>query len=262
MHIPEISPDILFSIGPIPITNTVVNVWLGIILLLVLGIYLKKNISLRPGKVQNTCEFFLEIILNLFDQVTLDRKRTLKFLPIVGTVFIFILLSNWLGLMPGTGSLMYGGKMFFRPANTDFNMVAVMTLCVLLASHLYGLLTVGVFTYLGKFIQIKNVWLSLKKGPLAIFSALIEMGVGFIEIISEMAKVLSLSFRLFGNVFAGEILITVMSSLVSFLVPTPFMFLEILVGLVQAGVFAILSLVYLSIATSQPHSSDESAIAH
>ncbi len=257
MHIPEISPDVLFFLGPLPVTNTIINVWIGICLLLFLGVYLKKHLNLRPGKVQNVCEFFLELILGLFDQVTSDRKRTLKFLPIVGTVFIFILFSNWLGLIPGTGSIIYENKMIFRPANTDFNMVIIMTLFVLIASHLYGLFAVGVFTYIGKFIQIKTLLLSLKKGPIAIFTAIVEMGVGFIEIISEMAKVLSLSFRLFGNIFAGEVLITVMSSLVSFFVPVPFMFLELLVGLIQAGVFAILSLVYLNIAITEPHHNEE-----
>jgi F-type H+-transporting ATPase subunit a len=207
--------------------------------------------------MQNVFEFILETLLGFFDQVTGDRKKTVKFLPLVGSVFFFILLSNWLGLLPGTGSIMYNGKMLLRPANTDLNLVFGMTLVSLITSHVWGLITVGFFTYVGKFVQIKQLFLSFKKGPLAIFTAVIELFVGLLEIISELAKVLSLSFRLFGNIFAGEILITVMSSLVAFIVPTPFMFLEVLVGLIQAGVFAILTLVYLSIATTQPHASEE-----
>ena len=88
---------------------------------------------------------------------------------------------------------------------------------------------------------------------MAVFTAVIELGVGFLEIISEMAKVVSLSLRLFGNIFAGEVLMTVMSSLISILVPTPFMMLELLVGLIQAGVFAMLTLVYMTVLTEKPH---------
>jgi F-type H+-transporting ATPase subunit a len=161
--------------------------------------------------------------------------------------------------LPGTGSITYGGKMLLRPANTDLNLVFAMTLVTLIVSHVWGMIAVGFFTYVGKFIQIKPLVKSFRKGPIAILTAFIELFVGLLEIISELAKVLSLSFRLFGNIFAGEILITVMSSLVSFLVPTPFMFLELLVGLIQAGVFAILSLVYLTTATSAPHGSEEEA---
>lgn len=257
MHIPAMAPEVLFHLGPLPITNTIINTWIAMAIFLVIGIVIYRKISLRPGKFQNAFEYFLEILLGFFDQVTGDRKKTLKFLPLVGSVFFFILLSNWLGLLPGTGSITYGGKMLLRPANTDLNLVLGMTLVVLITSHVWGLITVGIFTYIGKFVQIKQFILSFKKGPLAIFTGFIELFVGLLEIISEMAKVLSLSFRLFGNVFAGEILITVMSSLVAFLVPTPFMFLEVLVGLIQAGVFAILTIVYLTIATTKPHATAE-----
>ncbi len=98
--------------------------------------------------------------------------------------------------------------------------------------------------------------MSFKKGPIAVFTAFVEMFVGVLEIISEMAKALSLTFRLFGNIFAGEVLIVVMTSLVAFLVPTPFMLLELLVGLIQAGVFSILTLVYLTVATTEPHGAE------
>jgi len=253
MHIPTLAPEVLFKIGEIPVTNTIINAWLAIIIFLVIGILLRKRITLRPGKMQNVFEYFLEILLGYFDQVTGDRKKTMKFLPIVGSVFFFILLSNWLGLLPGTGSITLNHKMLLRPANTDLNLTVAMALTVVISSHLFGLLTVGVFTHLNKFIQIGTFFKSLTKGPIAIFTAIIELGVGLIEMVSEGAKVLSLSLRLFGNIFAGEVLISVMSSLVAFLVPTPFMMLELLVGLIQAAVFTMLTLVYLTIMTTAPH---------
>lgn len=253
IHIPTLAPETLFHVGQFSITNTMINVWLAIIIFFIFGLFVKRACRLKPTKLQNWCEYFLEILLGYFDQVTGDRKKTMKFLPIVGSVFFFILLSNWLGLLPGTGSLTYGHTMLLRPANSDLNLTVAMALTSVIASHLFGLFTVGFFTHIGKFIQIKGLIKSFAKGPIAIFTALIELMVGVIEIVSEIAKVLSLSLRLFGNIFAGEVLISVISALVGVLVPTPFMLLELLVGLIQAGVFTMLTIVYLTVATSEPH---------
>lgn len=256
MHIPTLQPDVLFTVGGYAITNTMVNVWLALLIFLVLGILVKKSVALRPGKLQNFLEYFLEILLGYFDQVTGDRKKTMRFLPIVGSVFFFILLSNWLGLLPGTGSIMWNHKMILRPANTDLNLTVAMALVSVISSHLFGLFTVGVFTHLNKFIQIGTLIKSLTKGPVAIVTAVIEMVVGLIEIISEFAKILSLSLRLFGNIFAGEVLISVISALIGLAVPAPFMMLELLVGVIQAAVFTMLTLMYLTVMTTAPHSAE------
>lgn len=259
LHIPTLVPETLFHIGKLPVTNTIINTWLAIAIFLVLGLVLRKKIYLKPSKIQNFMEFFLEKLLGYFDRVTGDRKKTMQFLPIVGSVFFFILLSNWLGLLPGTGSIKLGQNMLLRPANTDLNLTLAMALVAVISSHIFGLITVGVFIHLNKFIQIGTFLKSLTKGPVAIFTAVIELAVGLIEIVSEVAKVLSLSLRLFGNIFAGEVLISVISSLVAIAVPTPFMLLELLVGLIQASVFTILTLVYLTVFSAAPHSHNESA---
>src|SRR3989339_213448 len=257
IHIPTLAPETLFHVGQFSITNTMINVWLAMTILFVFGLFVKRACRLRPTKLQNWCEYFLEILLGYFDQVTGDRKKTMRFLPIVGSVFFFILISNWLGLLPGTGSITWGGKMLLRPANTDLNLTVAMALTSVVVSHLFGLFTVGLFTHLNKFVQLGTLVKSLRKGPIAIFTAVIELAVGVLEIISEMAKVVSLSLRLFGNIFAGEVLMTVMTSLVGVLVPTPFMLLELLVGLIQAAVFSMLTLVYMSVLTTAPHGEEE-----
>ncbi|HSR88986.1 MAG TPA: F0F1 ATP synthase subunit A [Candidatus Udaeobacter sp.] len=258
LHIPTLAPETIFHIGKLPVTNTIVNVWLAIVILLVVGLKLGKKISLKPGKMQNFMEFFLEKLLNYFDQITADRKKTLRFLPLVGSVFFFILLSNWLGLLPGTGSIHFGEAPLLRPANSDLNLTLAMAVSVVVISHIIGLVTVGVFTHINKFIQLGSFVKSLNKGPIAIFTAIINMAVGLIEIVSEFAKVLSLSLRLFGNIFAGEVLISVISSIAAAFLPTPFMVLELLVGLVQASVFTMLTLVYLTILSSAPHGEEHS----
>ncbi len=257
IHIPALAPEVIFTIGNINVTNTMINAWIAILIFLVLGILVKRSVRLRPGKLQNTCEFFLESVLGYFDQVTGDRKKTIKFLPVVGSIFFFILLSNWLGLLPGTGSISMGHNMVLRPANTDLNLTIVMALVAVIASHMYAFAAIGFFSHIGKFIQIGNILKSIPKGPIAIFTAIIEFAVGLIEIVSEVAKVVSLSLRLFGNVFAGEVLISVISALVAALIPTPFMLLELLVGLIQATVFAMLTIVYLTVASAEPHGSEE-----
>ncbi len=253
IHIPTLAPETIFHIGKFPITNTMVNVWLAMGIFLILGIFLKSRIKLKPGKIQNFLEYFLEKLFVYFDQVTGSRKKTMQFLPITGSIFFFILLSNWLGLLPGTGSIMIGEAPLLRPANTDLNLTVAMALVSVISSHLFGLFSVGVFTHLNKFIQLGTFFKSLTKGPVAIFTAVVELVVGLIEIISEMAKVLSLSLRLFGNIFAGEVLITVISSIAVAIVPAPFMLLELLVGLIQASVFTMLTLVYLTVLTTKPH---------
>jgi F0F1-type ATP synthase membrane subunit a len=118
------------------------------------------------------------------------------------------------------------------------------------------ILAIGFWKYTNKFVKFGDLFRSFRKGGVSIMVAVIEFGVGLIEIFSEVAKMVSLSLRLFGNVFAGEILLTVLASLVAYLVPLPFMFLEILVGLIQATVFAMLTLVYLTMATAPVHSEE------
>ena len=193
------------------------------------------------------------------DQVTHDRKKSLKFLPIVGSLFFFILISNWLGIFPGIGSIgrwlsVHGEAELvpiFRPANTDLNTTLAMAVLGVAISHVFGIIAIGFWKYANKFVKLGDIWQSFRKGGMSIMVAFIEFGVGFIEIISEVAKIVSLSLRLFGNVFAGEVLLTVMASLLAFVVPLPFIGLEILVGFIQALVFAMLVLVYLSVATTE-----------
>ena len=254
--LPPLGAETIFHIGHLPVTNTIVNTWVAMVIFLIFGLLLRKRIGLKPGKLQNWCEYFLDLLLGYFDQVTGERKKTLQFLPIVGSVFFFILLSNWLGLLPGTGSILVGHEPLLRPANTDLNLTIAMALVAVVASHVFGFVTVGVFTHLNKFVQFGSLVKSFKKGPIGIFTAIIEFAVGLIEIVSELAKVVSLSLRLFGNIFAGEVLMTVMLSLVAAIVPTPFMLMELLVGVIQAGVFAMLTIVYMTVASAEPHGAE------
>ena len=259
LAIPPLAPEIIFHIGGFPVTNTYINSTIVLALFVIAGYFLRSRSKEIPDKLQNFAESILEVMLGYIDQVTKDRKKSLKFLPVVGTLFLFILISNWLGIFPGIGSvgrwLVMHGELelvpIFRPANTDLNTTLAMAVMTIVLTHIFGIVAVGFFRYANKFVKLGDIWRSLRKGGISIMVAVIEFGVGIIEIFSEIAKMVSLSLRLFGNVFAGEVLLTVIGSLVAFFVPLPFIALEILVGLIQAIVFSMLVLVSFTMATAE-----------
>lgn len=248
--------------GSITITNSLVNATVLMIVLVMFAFSFKKRISLVPGKMQAAIEAFIETAMGYIDQVTGSRQKTIQFLPFICSLFIFILLSNWLGQLPGTGSIgIREGEMLIpllRPANADLNMTIAMALVSVIGSHLIGMIACGFFVHWNRFFTVGTIWKAIKSGnPMNVVVALIEGVVGLIEFVSEIAKVLSLSLRLFGNIFAGEVLMTVISSIFAFFLPLPFMALELIVGVIQALVFSMLTLVYLSILTDAPHGNEE-----
>lgn len=257
--IPPLAAEIIFNLDGFPVTNTFINSSVAVVLFFALGLVLRKRSRLIPDKIQNFAESILETVLGYVDQVTKDRGKSLKFLPIAGALFFFILISNWLGIFPGIGSigryLPVHGKVelvpIFRPANTDLNMTLAMAVLGVGLSHIFGIIAIGFWKYANKFVKLGDVWKSFKKGGMPVFVAFVEFGVGLIEVFSEVAKMVSLSLRLFGNMFAGEVLLTVMAGLIALVAPLPFIGLEILVGFIQAIVFAMLVLVFLSVATME-----------
>lgn len=224
-----------------PITNSLLTGLVGSVVIIILFRILARNITPRPGSKQNVAEVIVDYFLNLTESITQNHQKTLEFLPLVMTFFIFILLNNWLGLLPGVGSIGFnelkeGKEVFiplFRSTNADLNTTLALAIFSVGSIQYYGIkhLRLG---YFKKFFD---------------FSGVIPCFVGFLELISEFAKVISFSFRLFGNVFAGEVLLAVITSLVPLIAPVPFYALELFVGLIQALVFTMLSLVFMQVAT-------------
>lgn len=265
MNIP-IAAEPILEIGHFTVTNAYVNSLIVTLIFVIFAFAFSHSLKTVPGRLQASVESLLEFLLGYFDQVTGSREKSRRFLPLVGTLFMFILLSNWLGLLPGTGSigkwgLMHGELEFIpvlRPANSDLNLTLAMALVSVITSHIIGMVTLGFFAHWNKFIQLGGIWKALKAfRPMDMITAVVQFGVGLLELVSEVAKVLSLSLRLFGNIFAGEVLMTVISSLISFFVPLPFMALELIVGVIQATVFSMLTLVYLTTMTTSHDSHDE-----
>ncbi len=259
LHISLVAEPVFF-LGNFVVTNSLLNAVIATCVLImgaaILRVVLRENGM--PGALQNAAEGIAETLLSYMDRVTGDHRKSVAFLPFIGTLFLFILLSNWMGLLPGTGSLLLhrGQEVvpLFRPATADLNLTIALALLSVVSSHVIGAYTLGLGTHVNKFIQFGSLWQALRTlNLIKIMTAFIEFGVGILELIGEFAKVASLSLRLFGNVFAGEILLAVLASLIAYLLPLPFMLLELLVGIVQASVFSILTLVYLTVMTTAPH---------
>lgn len=253
-------------VGNFTITNSLVMSWVTVIILVTFFMLVSRKMKKRrskkgPNGIQNLFEILLEQALNLADSVTGDRKKTVKFLPVALALFLFILVNNWLGLLPGVGTVGFveaeGAHKVFVPflrgGTADINTTLAIALFAVVLSHILGVVWIGVWNHFNKFVNIKafiEIPGKIKNDPAIVMVNPIKAFVGIIEIISEIAKVASLSLRLFGNIFAGEVLLASMMALCAFLLPLPFMFLELIVGIVQALVFAILTLAFMSISTT------------
>lgn len=260
-HEHNVSAEPIAKVDGFPITNSLLTSWAVVIVIILLSILIRANIKKVPGKLQSGFEMMMGSFLGLFDSLTGSREKSKKFFPFVFTFFIFILLNNWIGLIPGVGSIgqviKEGGEKIFVPyirgGTADLNTTLALALIGVGASHVFGVVYIGLWNYINRFINLKaiaEIPKKIKSDPTIVLVNPIKIFTGFIEIISEIAKVASLSFRLFGNIFAGEVLLAFMAGILAFGLPLPFMFLEILVGLIQALIFAMLVLAYLVMMTS------------
>ncbi len=242
----EIAAEKLFTIFGFPVTNTLIMTWIVLALLVFLALRISRGMSMIPKTLQNIGEIMLESFLGLMESMMHSRKLAEQYVPIVATIFLFVLISNWFGILPGVGTIgiyeQHGGERllvpFLRSAASDLNVtLALGTLAVLLI-NITGMMVRGPRKHLSKYFTLKN--------PIDAF-------VGILEFISEFAKIISFSFRLFGNIFAGEVLLIIVGFLAPFAGPLPFLVLELFVGFVQALVFAMLTMVFISIATAEHH---------
>lgn len=244
MHI-SLQAEVLGEFLGLPITNSLVLSLLTAFLLVGGGFFIASTLKFVPSKAQSTAELLVDGVLDFMTQILGDRKQTLKFFPLIATIFLFILLNNWIGVLPGVGSIGFhevdhGKEVFvplFRSGNADLNATFALALIVTIAIQGYAIQRLGFFGHVSKFINLTH-------GPIHFF-------VGILELVGEFAKVLSFSFRLFGNIFAGEVLLLITMALAPVLIPLPFILLEYFVGFIQALVFAMLTLIFLKVATTE-----------
>ncbi len=277
VHETTLFAEPIFNIGSFTVTNTIINSAIALVIVLIIFILVRKKITDVPRGWQNFMEIIIDGALSLVDTVTGDRKKSLLFMPLIMSFFFFILINNWLGLLPGVGSIgiveEMHGKMVFVPllrgATADLNTTLALSIVAVIATHIFGVFLTSFWKHLNRFVSLdliielpKKVF--VQKEFTALLVNPIKFFVGLIEIIGEVSKMASLSFRLFGNVFAGEVLLGVMASIFAYAVPIPFMFLELLVGFIQALIFSMLTLVFLTVMSTShdDHDHDEKAVVH
>ncbi len=267
------------SIIGISFTNSILMTWLVMGFLTVISLLVSKQIRVIPGNFQSLVEAIIDGLYQLFTSVV-GTHDVARFFPLLATIFIFVTISNWSGLLPGVGTIGFFENRvtaqitgfiknvrafsepvieveqisetpvkseesqsvpaheqkfipLFRGPTADLNTTLALAIIAVVSVQYFGLRTLGI-SYLKKFFN---------------FSDPIMFGVGLLEIVSEFSRILSFAFRLFGNIFAGEVLLTVIAFLMPLIVPLPFLGLELFVGIIQALVFSMLTAVFLNMAT-------------
>jgi len=233
-----LKPEVLGYFKNFPITNTLLVSWITIIVLTFVSILATWKIKLVPSGLQNLFEVIIDFAYTTVSDLAGDKKAKV-FFPVVTTFFLFILFSNWIGLLPGFATITYHKEPLLRSMNSDLNMTLALALISAVLTHIFALRYLGLLGYLSRWFTLNPVFLF----------------VGILELVGEFTKIVSLSFRLFGNIFAGEVVLSTISSIFAFIVPLPFYFLEIIVGFVQAAVFMMLTLVFM-VLLSEKHLSE------
>lgn len=233
-----LAPETLFTIGGLAITNTFfVQVIISLILVGIAWLATRKMKDVPRG-IQFWFEVFIDEGYKFVKEVTGSETQAKKMFPFVMTLFLFFLVANFLPFIPGIGAITYEGVPLHRTATSDYSLAFTLATVAVIAMQVITIVTGGIWTYFSKYFNFSGPW-SMK--PINVF-------LGLMDIISEIAKIISLSFRLFGNMFAGQILAAVVIGLVPYVLPIPFALLGVLTALIQAAVFAILVLIFMSMA--------------
>ncbi|RJQ30360.1 F0F1 ATP synthase subunit A [Candidatus Parcubacteria bacterium] len=247
-ELPGVSPEIVFNIFGFPVSNTFLMGLFIIGLLLLFALSVRKFSVKKPSGFQTFIEFLYEGILGLLDQISGSRKMSEKLLPLIGSLFVYIGLSNLIELIPGLSNITLNGKQIFRSPTTDFNTTFGLAFATVAIIQMASIQSWGFFGHVGKYLQFRRLIEGAKNGFADFFMAFIEFLIGMTDIISDVAKIISLSFRLFGNIYAGQVMAIIMLGALAYLLPAVWSSLGIFFGLVQAIVFGSLAATYFMIA--------------
>jgi len=241
----SIKAEPIFSIFNVNITNSLIlSAVVFIFFAMIAIVYYRFSFWKNKNPFFYFVTYLLRSLRGLFESVL--HEKVDYFFPLLASLFIYILFENWFGLLPGVGSILIKNPTHEGPSlipllrgnNADLNATLSLALLSFILFQIFGIKYLGFRGYLGKFFNFSS--------PISFFS-------GILEVISEFSKIISFAFRLFGNVFAGEVLLTIMAFLVPILASFPFLLLEVFVGLIQALVFSMLTAVFLSLAITKEH---------
>jgi F-type H+-transporting ATPase subunit a len=254
-HAEGLTPDAprVFELGPLPVTNSMVLSWVVALLIILVARIATRDIKENPAGLQNFVEWIVESVRDFLESV-IGRALTAQTFWFFATAFIFILFTNWFGLLPGVGTVGWGtpdaagelhhiARPLLRGANADLNMTFAMSIVFFAAWIYWALKSNGPVGFLAHIFGPRGD----SKGAMKLLLIVVFFCVGILELVSIVFRPVSLSFRLYGNIFAGETMLESMANLVPALaplIPVPFYFLELLVGFVQALVFTLLTAVF------------------
>lgn len=245
IHI-ALSPYVLGEFLGLPITATLVTTWTVMALIAIGSVMFYRSLKLAPGTGQSAVEMMMMGVYDYMREVLEDDKLALRYFPLIMTIFVFVAVVNLFGLLPFVGGAVglngvhghEGLTPLFYPVHTDLNMALAMAVVAVFAIEFAGITALGFWRYGSKFIN---------------FHSAIGFTVGIIELVSEIARLITFSFRLFGNIFAGKVLILVALFFLPYLLPVPLLVYEVAVAVIQGAVFALLTLFFIKIAVTEPH---------
>ena len=240
----ELKATVLGHILGLPITNSLLMTWLVMAILITFAFFFGRSLKLVPGKFQAGVEMAISGAFDYISMTLESDKLAKRFFPLIASIFLFVFVSNELEFFPGVGSIGFfqNGELtpLLRAPTADLNLTLALAFISFFTIEISGLAILGFFKYAGKYVNLKSP---------------VDFVVGIIEIISNLGRLISFSFRLFGNIFAGEVMILVASFFLPYVLPVPLMAFEMFVGLIQAVVFAMLTLFFIKLAIAEPHGS-------
>lgn len=237
MHI-TLAAERLFEVWGVPVTGTLLTTWLIMAGLIGAAALIGSRLRLTPGRVQNATEALVEFVWGYVADM-LEPKHAKRYFPLIATIFIFVLVANLAEFIPIYETIRLGHVPLLHVATTDLNTPLALAIISFFVAEFAGIGALGVLKYGSKFVNFKG-------GAMGFI-------IGLLEIIGDLARLISLSFRLFGAIFAGEVLVMVISHFVPYVAPVPLMAFEMFIGLLQAAIFAILTLAYIKLAVEEPH---------
>ena len=262
----RLAPEAIFHLGGFAVTNTLLSAWLTTVVIVLLFVVGTRRMERVPRRLQNLLEIFVEALYGFIVSVAGERNGR-RFFPLLATIFLFVAFNAWIALLPIYPTVIAkaeGGEELgplLRSAGTDINMPMALAIISAIFVESWGFRAHGL-GYLREFVRFGGVWQGVRRlNPGALFSGAIDAFVGFLEALSHGIRLISFTFRLFGNMLAGEIVILMITFLVTFLASILFYGLEILVGGVQALIFAGLTLVFAVMAVA-PHKKEHEEEAH
>ncbi|MEK7602233.1 MAG: F0F1 ATP synthase subunit A [Patescibacteria group bacterium] len=238
----SLKAEVLGHFLGLPITNSLLMTWLVMALLIGFAFFFGRSLTLIPGKLQAAVEWLFEGAYGYVVETFESEELAKKFFPLIATIFLFVLVGNELEFVPGVGSIgFFHGTEFeplLRAPAADLNFTLALAFISFFTIEITGLAVLGALKYSGRFVN---------------FSSPVNFAVGIIEIVSNLGRLVSFSFRLFGNIFAGEVMILVAGYFLPYLLPAPLIGFEMFIGAIQALVFAMLTMFFIKLSVTDPH---------